>query len=175
MRIGSRVSIAILNEERGDFAIPDDAPVGTIIHVERNCDQDGYEFTSDVTIRWDDGLVEKREIQADGWEVEDITPTLYANVYLHDRQYGGPEEGGWFYDTYAPIDGDSDWDESPPAHGHFPTIGHAEKAMEQLVAWCNDQNSRRRSPSSMASEGHFVARLESWPAEFEPARRPHYC
>jgi len=175
MRIGSRVSIAILNEERGDFAIPDDAPVGTIIHVERNCDQDGYEFTSDVTIRWDDGLVEKREIQADGWEVEDITPTLYANVYLHDRQYGGPEEGGWFYNTYAPIDGDSDWDEAPPAHGHFPTTEQAKQAMEKLAVWCNDQNSRRRSPSSVASEGHFVAMLEAWPAEFSPARRPHYC
>jgi hypothetical protein len=148
MRTGSRVSIAILNEEKGEFIAPDDAPVGTIIHVERDCDQDGYEFTSDVTIRWDDGQVEKRELQGDGWEIEDVTPKLYANVYLHS---------------------------SPPAHGHFPTIGHAEKAMEQLVAWCNDQNSRRRSPSSMASEGHFVAMLESWPAEYYPAQRPHYC
>jgi len=27
----------------------------------------------------------------------------YANAYLTDRLYGGPEEGGWYYDVGEPI------------------------------------------------------------------------
>lgn len=35
-------------------------------------------------------------------------PTFYVNIYKHYRMYGGPEEGGWYYD-YA------DWFDSIPS------------------------------------------------------------
>lgn len=28
----------------------------------------------------------------------------YVNVYGHDREYGGPEEGGWWFDTMTPVE-----------------------------------------------------------------------
>lgn len=31
------------------------------------------------------------------------TRLLYVNAYLVTRQYGGPEEGGWWYDTGTPL------------------------------------------------------------------------
>jgi hypothetical protein len=44
-----------------------------------------------------------------------------------------------------------------------------------LNAWCEQENSKRRSPCSVLSEGHFVAWLEAWPAECVPSRKPYYC
>lgn len=29
--------------------------------------------------------------------------TLFANAYHTDRLYGGPEEGGWYYDVGSPV------------------------------------------------------------------------
>ena len=174
MRVGSKVVISKLQDD-GTWDAPDGAISGTIIAVEMGCNSDGYDFLEAVTIRWANGRIEKSALEGEDWELTDITPLCYANIYLHDRSYGGCEEGGWWYDTYAPIDGDSDWDASPPAHGHFESEEYALKAMEAITKWCNDQNSRRRSPNSMASEGHFVVIHESWPAEYSPARRSHYC
>lgn len=180
MRVGSRVTIGRSNDEGSySYVTPQEAKIGTVIELDHDCNGDGYEFVKSIVIRWDDGMIEKRELQGEDnlgdWEMLDVTPKCYANIYLHDRAYGGPEEGGWWYDTYAPIDGDADWDSSPPPHGHFPAPELAREAMRALAEWCNDQNSRRRSPSSMASEGHFCVRLESWPAEYTPKQRPHYC
>ena len=28
---------------------------------------------------------------------------MYANAYITDRVYGGPEEGGWYYDCGEPV------------------------------------------------------------------------
>lgn len=178
MRVGSKVVMSRLQDD-STWDVPDGAIAGTVIAVEMGCNNDGYDFLEAVTIRWANGRVETRKLEGEDdlgdWEVTDITPLCYANIYLHDRAYGGPEEGGWWYDTYSPIDGDSDWDADPPRHGHFDSEEYASKAMEAILVWCNDQNSRRRLSNSMASEGHFVAVLESWPAEYSPARRPHYC
>jgi len=179
MRIGSRVAISHQNEDGTweRFLVCHAPKLGTVIAVNIGCDMDGYDSIESLTIRWDDGRIENRKMEGEdekgNWELADFTPQLYANLYLHDREYGGPEEGGWWYDTYTP--GDGDWMNDPPPYGHFSTVAEAEDAMEALEAWCEEENKHRRSPSSMASEGHFVARLESWPAEPMPARRPHYC
>jgi hypothetical protein len=162
-------------QDDNTWDVPDGAISGTVIAIEMGCNRDGDDFLEAVTIRWANGRIEKSAVEGEDWELTDITPLCYANIYLHDRAYGGCEEGGWFFDTYSPIDGDSDWDAEPPPHGHFESEEYASKAMDIISAWCKDQNSRRRSPSSMASEGHFVVMLESWPAEYSPARRPHYC
>lgn len=178
MRVGSKVAISRMDSD-GNWSPPDGEIAGTIIAIINGCNNDGDDFIEAVQIRWANGRVETRQLKGEDdlgdWEVTDITPLCYANIYLHDRAYGGPEEGGWWYDTYSPIDGDSDWDTSPPPYGHFPSTTDADNAMKAIAKWCNEENSRRRSPSSMASEGHFVAIQESWPAEYSPARRPHYC
>lgn len=178
LRVGSLVTVVRM-DDNGEWFVPnfeDDSTTGIVIAIESD-DCDGYDKIESLTIRWNNGKVEVTKPEGDDekgpWEIADATPALYANLYLHDRAYGGPEEGGWWYDTYTPVDGD--WMNEPPPYGHFRTEDEAEKALVKLIEWCEEENKSRRSPSSVASEGHFVARLESWPAEPIPARRPHYC
>ncbi|MEO1615296.1 MAG: hypothetical protein AAFV88_05570 [Planctomycetota bacterium] len=182
MRIGSIVTKSYIQPD-GSWDIPEGEKKGVVVGIEfdtRDCDDTCTIDT--LTIRWDNGVVVTTPDTGDGtedlmppaWEIVDVTPSLYANLYLHDRAYGGPEEGGWWYDTYSPIT-DAWYDVEPPKHGHFETEELAEAALETLRAWCDDQNSRRRGPSSVASEGHFVVCLEAWPAQAEPTHRPHYC
>lgn len=177
MRIGSRVAVATWNDEHDQYLVPSDSEQGTVIAVEIGCDPDGYDKIKAVTIRWDDGKVDTSPLSGESassdWELTDVTPMVYANLYLYDRAYGGCEEGGWWYDTYTPADGD--WDTEPPPHGHLGSPEAAKAAMEALQAWCEQENRGRRSPSSMASDGHFVVLMEAWPAEYSPSQRPHYC
>jgi hypothetical protein len=109
IQVGSIVTTTRMNEE-GEWIVPDDAIEGTVIGMDVE-DRDGYDKIESLTIRWKDGRVEtlKPEGEDDkgSWEVADATPLLYANLYLHDREYGGPEEGGWWYDTYSPVTRDS--------------------------------------------------------------------
>jgi hypothetical protein len=182
MRIGSRVSYGFMDNE-GQWSIAEGAAVGTIVGITNGADRDGFDTIESVTIRWDNGKVEadrqlegEHEESGTSWELVDVTPLLYVNLYLQDREYGGPEEGGWWYDTYSPVTKDyGDWNTEPPTFGHFLTAEAAEKATEAINAWCEFENRTRRSPSSVASDGHYCVRLESWPAEPMPARKPHYC
>lgn len=63
MRIGSRVAKALIDEDDGRFAVPENAAIGTVIAVKADCDSDGYEFTASVTVRWDNGRVEDLQLQ----------------------------------------------------------------------------------------------------------------
>jgi hypothetical protein len=169
-------------DSEGSWYVPDGASVGTIIGITNGGDRDGFDTIASVRIRWDVGTVEDEVKLEDeyatgtSWELVDVTPLLYANLYLNDREYGGPEEGGWWYDTYSPVNRESgDWNEEPPTFGHFITDEDAKQQMPILQEWCDAENSTRRSPSSVASDGHYCVRLEAWPAEPMPARRPYYC
>lgn len=178
IQVGSIVMIARMDSE-GAWNVPEGSIEGTVIGLEAD-DCDGRDTIESLTIRWSDGRVETCKPEGDddtgGWEVYDATPTLYANLYLYDRAYGGSEEGGWFYDTYSPVSRDSgDWDTEPPAFGWFASVDEAYKASEALKAWCDIENRTRRSPSSVLSEGHYCVHTEEWPAEPMPARKPHYC
>lgn len=176
MRIGSLVSRERMNPE-GQWFRPDGEPVGTVIAIEHQ-DRDGYEDIERLTVRWGNGAVSNVGLYSDDddpqgdWAIVDVTPECYANLYLRDRAYGGPEEGGRWYDVDTPADGD--WNSEPPQHGHFPSTDEALAASERLQEWCERENFTRRPPSSVLSEGHFVVKLEAWPAEPSPKNRPFY-
>ncbi len=88
----------------------------------------------------------------------------FVNVYLIDRAYGGPEEGGWYYDCGEAI-----------ASKQYHTQEGADKALEGRLQWCEEENRHRRSDtSSVLSEGCYVARVEDEPAKDYPDTRPHY-
>ena len=36
-------------------------------------------------------------------EDQHIVPTYYVNLYKEGMGYGGPEEGGWWYDEGYPV------------------------------------------------------------------------
>lgn len=177
IQVGSLVTIMFM-DTNGEWKLPDDPPEGTVIGMDAD-DCDGSDTINSLTIRWNDGRIETTPPEGEDalgtWEVKDCTPLLYANLYLHDREYGGPEEGGWWYNTYSPVSRDSsDWDTDPPTFGWFASADAAEKASEALEVWCRLENTTRRSPSSVLSEGHYCVRLEAWPAEPRPGRL-YYC
>jgi hypothetical protein len=104
------------------------------------------------------------EQEKDRWvdDLEVVTPACFINKYLTTRRYGGPEEGGWYYD----------WDELVSSEW-CP----AEMIEERLVAAqldCAQENDGEPELWSVASRGRVFAVAEAW-AEPLPARRPHYC
>lgn len=154
LRIGSRVRIELWDEEANEYKLW--GQTGTIIeHIEDD------DRTWQHKVRWDDGSITVE----DG--IECVTPKHYVNIYLHDRAYGGPQEGGWWYDCYAPEQEECKW---------FPTEAEALAYVETAQAWCDQENSERRSDiSSVLSEGRYEVILEVWPAEYSPSERPYYC
>lgn len=177
MRTGTLIAREFLQPVH-TWVLPNDPPIGIIIGLTMRCDCDGYDRPETATVRWENGLIEKIPMEGKDslgvWSLCDVTPKFYCNLYLQDRAYGGPEEGGWWYDTLTPAI-EHDWNNQPPQHGHFQSPQLAEAAAERLQEWCNTENDTRRPISSTASEGVFVVRLESWPAEHYPKQRPHYC
>lgn len=163
-RIGSRVV----------YVISDREPVGELGTVlDRNFNDD--DRIESITIRWDDGKVGEHVLWVDlpngeTLELVDVTPKVYVNIYLHNRAYGGPEEGGWTYDAYTPT---TDLDDEIET-GHFPSAEAAYDAYLKAMAKCNEVNKTRRPVSSSISEGHYDAMLEAWPAAQKPEFRPYY-
>lgn len=105
-------------------------------------------------------------------EMEEQEPKFYsAAIYFVDRYYGGPEEGGWWYNSGEPIERP----EVACLSRVFKTREEAwEYTKEFLNPVCEARNKGKRPISSMASEGEWQGRVEAgWPAEF-PKERPHY-
>ena len=92
--------------------------------------------------------------------------TFIVSVYLNDRAYGGPEEGGWYYDCGDLVrtmrvfyTDDAAWD-------------YCCNLNERLK---NTLNRGRRSTGSVLSTGRFLARVtENTAPSSYPAVRPHY-
>lgn len=99
-------------------------------------------------------------------DLEDVTPRHWVNVYLHDRAYGGPEEGGWWFDYYEPELEQCRW---------FASEAEAQKALAIAQAWCDEENAERNSDiSSVCSEGRYEASLEPFFPVSVPSGRPQY-
>lgn len=87
----------------------------------------------------------------------------YVNAYLVERNYGGPEEGGWWYDSGTPIasvpvENDQEADKvklmlQELFEGHYPTkkTRHSVNGGEDL---------------EIVHEEHFAVAY--------PTERPHY-
>ena len=100
---------------------------------------------------------------------------FHVNIYLEDRAYGGPEEGGWWYNYVTPDEKmcEEMWkgrDETTLAFVNRVNEKHGE-----MVAWCDEQNKQRRSDiGSVISEGRYVSMIESQEAVSQPEETPHY-
>lgn len=99
----------------------------------------------------------------------DSPPKFYTiAIYLADQAYGGPEEGGWYYQYGIRQD---DW---PPMVAATRTEAYA------LRGIVNDflhhyTNAGRRSMYSVLSEGVYEARVyPGYPPASYPETRPHY-
>lgn len=86
----------------------------------------------------------------------------YVNVYLEDRAYGGPEEGGWYYHTAEVLD-----------TRYVKSESEAEILKEKLEK--EYDNAGRAEISSVLSEGRYTVRIERRRGKNEPQYQPMYC
>jgi hypothetical protein len=93
---------------------------------------------------------------------------FYVNVYEVDRSYGGPEEGGWWYDSGVPFEGIQ-----RNSYG-CDTREEAVLVQEWLTRTLNDYQPSR-SRYSVIGGADVVAYIEVYPAECFPTERPYYC
>jgi hypothetical protein len=100
-------------------------------------------------------------------------------IYLVDRKYGGPEEGGWWYDAGKRVDSDL---EGVPGKsidrltGSYPESDVALYRMNELQKLLdNTINVGRRDIGSVLSTGQYRAQIfEGLAPERFPTTRPHY-
>jgi hypothetical protein len=81
---------------------------------------------------------------------------LYVNVYSVGRCYGGPEEGGWYYDC-----GD------PTASHPVKRMKQAERLQRRLEARCPEHIPGRRGPRCLVL-------IERTPGAYFPKHQPYY-
>ena len=92
---------------------------------------------------------------------------FYINEYEVDRKFGGPEEGGWWYDTGRFI----------RCHATTTHPDDAEAIAERLRgSYLREVNAGKRPPDSVLSTGDYRAIHidEEAGADF-PRERPYYC
>lgn len=110
-----------------------------------------------------EGEAESGTFNVNPEELENLSPTLYVNVYLHDRKFGGREEGGWWFDQWKPILSLRCRDEA-----------HAKEVFEARKKWVEEENKGRRDISSVLSEGVYEVKLEPWEGQLIPEMTPQY-
>lgn len=100
----------------------------------------------------------------------DKPKTFIVAVYDCDRAYGGPEEGGWWYNT-----------------GTLIRVCRVFKNQDMAYAWASRMNNKLKNKiigpnvdkkydiSSVLSEGIYWAEVwEDRAPDHYPDRRPHY-
>jgi len=95
-------------------------------------------------------------------EIEPIGP-FYVNTYLVERCYGGPEEGGWWYDCGEPMD-------SRLCDSYEEML----KVREEMEKKCQEENKGRPPIYSVLSNGELRVATENHFAEKWPQGRPLY-
>ena len=109
----------------------------------------------------------------------DLVKTLvWVGLYLNDRTWGGPEEGGWWYDCGVLVTDHAVYAEigvMPSCHMTLAAALSACAAVEDAIEKA-ELNRGRRSTSSVLSTGRYEAMW--WDEATLPARcpavRPHY-
>jgi hypothetical protein len=132
-----------------------------------------YELKGRTVEGWDGHLLIYERTFSDQWVAESVMRRLQRQQNPHrgigtssltlgiaDLAYGGPEEGGWYYDTFQQV-----------RTFTFPARYH-ERAHHWLERYCRIQNQGRPEISSVLSEGRYVVR--GGIASHEPKTRPRY-
>ena len=89
---------------------------------------------------------------------------FHLNEYVANRAYGGPEEGGWWYDTGRFV----------ACHGTYATVDDAAAARDAKANRLTDRRQGLHDPSSVLCTGWPVLYIEPHPGADFPASRPRY-
>lgn len=90
---------------------------------------------------------------------------IYVNVYHAQQAFGGPEEGGWWYDVLEPI-------ESRLCHSREEALAEFQKLEERWEKISKEEN-QGRPYHSVLSRGEYRVSVEPHFAEVDN-RRPRY-
>jgi hypothetical protein len=75
---------------------------------------------------------------------------LFVNVYQKQKRYGGPEEGGWYYDAWEPV---QEWEREPKYEDREVTHPHnPEMKWNELV--CVDEGLSKPISKPALNEAH---------------------
>lgn len=110
------------------------------------------------------------------YEDEPVPNFWYLNVYLTDRAYGGPEEGGWWYACGVPA---LDLPDVAVCYGPYTNSEEDQFKLEvqraHVKSLLDAHNKERRSDvNSVLSEGCYVVDKEGHTAKHWPETRPYY-
>jgi hypothetical protein len=113
-------------------------------------------------------------------EEEEPKPDYYSvAIHFVDRCYGGPEEGGWWYNAGHPITEVLKGYDNMTPEDSLPKCFLTEDEAQTYCDLLNNKlaagpNKGRRSIYSMASEGRYQAMVQAgWPHAW-PNPAPHY-
>jgi hypothetical protein len=100
-----------------------------------------------------------------GWSVDQIPADLriQVSVYGVDRCYGGPEEGGWYYDAYQ-FAGVSE----------RVDIEEVDAAKERVLKLFEDEQPRYPISSVLSDGPEYRALIEVKAGEHQTQGRPRY-
>jgi hypothetical protein len=93
----------------------------------------------------------------------DYSTKHYVNAYENGRAYGGPEEGGWWYDWLEPI-----------ASVRVYTTDQALDTYELFSKLYDDLYDGDTPISSVTHDADLVIYMEDEPAEHYPKETPRY-
>jgi hypothetical protein len=122
---------------------------------------------------------------------------MFVNVYTVQQGYGGPEEGGWWYEIGTPVtcmkttcNCNSQWhwpsnDICPVTHCFKYTLdnyilGHKEEYLDSFITaggtWSPDSMDDAPSENigEIATTGKRSIRVETFPAMTYPQNKPYY-
>ena len=89
---------------------------------------------------------------------------FHLNEYLTNRAYGGPEEGGWWYDTGAFV----------ACHDTYPTVDDAAAARDAMASAIAERRLGCHPPDSVLCTGWPELRIEPHAGADFPRTRPRY-
>ena len=114
----------------------------------------------------DDCYEAEREEHQRKVEARAFTGFKFVNVYDVNQQYGGPEEGGWWYSVGRFL-------KSRPCRTRAEAEKVAERWKRYLDHIFNDPRGSRANLSSVLCEGRLVVHIQDHPGEDYPNQRPH--
>ena len=88
----------------------------------------------------------------------------YLNEYVTDRAFGGPQEGGWWYDTGTFV----------ACRGVYPNRGEARAAAHAMAPGLAERRRGLHPPDSVLCSGWPEVLVERRPGADFPKTRPRY-
>lgn len=94
------------------------------------------------------------------------TPEFYINTYHVTRHYGGPEEGGWWFDRGEPA--------GSLGPCNSPTLAHKVAELLRAYEWSNGATTDERYSMAPRTAYDTLVMVEEHPAKQFPEEYPRY-